>query len=253
MEVMMNKYWWQSGSSVRKGINWIKWSGLCMFKCHGGLAFRDLYGYNIALMAKHVWNFVYSPQSMVSRNNIPVRSRLSSKGVHNPVDCLMCTSAVEDLRQLFFQCPFALAYWSSYGAVYILSTEDSAPGWLLFKLDLCPTKEALLIATILWGIWFFRNKEVRENKVVTADVAMSWSAKTISDWKEARDKRPAQLVILGKTICKRMVSSVFEAEALTIFEGLQWLIYMSLDKVVIESDSFLSIKALRNSQETCRR
>ncbi|KAL8093748.1 hypothetical protein AgCh_035579 [Apium graveolens] len=128
---------------------------------------------------------------------------------------------------------------------------------------------------------------------------MSWSAKTISDWKEARDKRSAQLVskspviisstikwkkpdyeifklnvdatiklgdisfsvgivlrdhsgtlVLGKTICKPMVSSIFEAEALAIFEGLRWLISMSLDKMVIESDSFLLLKALQNSQES---
>ena len=474
MEVLMNKYWWQSGSTDRRGINWVKWSGLSMSKCFGGLAFRDLYGYNIALMAKHVWNFVYSPQSLVSRfykskyfqnthilqakaspgssfiwqgiitarnevlkgyrwilgdgnsinctqdpwligkgdfkvdqtrayadnnmvvsqlflqgerkwdahkvvsifsnsdanlilsmripdlpsmdrlawahstngkysvktgyhlwhnhhvgfgsvvqskgwtrlwkldlphktklflwrfcrNNIPVKSRLSTKGVHIPVDCPMCTSEVEDLRHLFFQCPFALACWSYYGAAYAMSTEDSASGWLLFKLDTCSSEEILLIVTVLWGIWFFRNKKVWENKRVTADIAMSWSAKTISDWKEARDKHAAQVVsklsvrisptvkwkkpdygvyklnvdaaiklgeisfsmglvlrdhsgtlVAGKTICKLMVSSVFEAEATAILEGLQWLINMTVDKVIIESDSFLSVKALQNSQE----
>lgn len=67
MEVMMNKYWWQSGSSDRRGINWVGWNGLSMSKCHGGLAFRSLYGYNIALMAKHVWKFVHMPQTLVSR------------------------------------------------------------------------------------------------------------------------------------------------------------------------------------------
>lgn len=32
-----------------------------------GLAFRNLYGYNIALIAKHVWKFVHKSQSLVSR------------------------------------------------------------------------------------------------------------------------------------------------------------------------------------------
>lgn len=56
-------------------------------------------------------------------------------------------------------------------------------------------------------------------------------------------------LILGKTICRSMVHSVFEAEALAILEGLQWLVTLSFDKVVIESDSYLSVKALRSSQE----
>lgn len=63
----MNKYWWQSGSIDRKRINWVAWDGLNMSKCQGGLAFRNLYGYNIALMAKHVWNFIHKPDSLVSR------------------------------------------------------------------------------------------------------------------------------------------------------------------------------------------
>lgn len=38
-----------------------------MSKCHGGLAFHNLYGFNVTLMAKHVWNFIHDPQSLVAR------------------------------------------------------------------------------------------------------------------------------------------------------------------------------------------
>lgn len=34
-------------------------------KC--GLGFRNLHGFNIALPGKHVWNFIHSPNSLVSR------------------------------------------------------------------------------------------------------------------------------------------------------------------------------------------
>lgn len=50
--------------------------------------------------------------------------------------------------------------------------------------------------------------------------------------------------VIGKIVCNSMVSNVFEAEALAIFEGLQWLLSMNFDKVIIESDSFLSIRSL---------
>ncbi|KAK1391978.1 hypothetical protein POM88_011034 [Heracleum sosnowskyi] len=36
-------------------------------------------------------------------------------------------------------------------------------------------------------------------------------------------------LVLGKTVCKAMVSSVFEAEALAVLEGLQWLLTLTYD------------------------
>lgn len=45
------------------------------------------------------------------RNNVPVKSRLSMKGVRLPLNCPMCNSDVEDLLHVFFACPFALACW----------------------------------------------------------------------------------------------------------------------------------------------
>ena len=36
-------------------------------KNKGGLGFRDLYGFNIALLGKHCWNFMCNPTSLVSR------------------------------------------------------------------------------------------------------------------------------------------------------------------------------------------
>ncbi|KAL8122803.1 hypothetical protein AgCh_010975 [Apium graveolens] len=48
------------------------------------------------------------------------------------------------------------------------------------------------------GDWFFRNK-VCENKIVTAAVAMEWSAKTVSDWREAKNKRANQVANSSST------------------------------------------------------
>lgn len=36
-------------------------------KSKGGLGFRDLHGFNVALLGKHVWNFTHNPNSLVSR------------------------------------------------------------------------------------------------------------------------------------------------------------------------------------------
>lgn len=116
------------------------------------------------------------------RNNVPVRSILSTKGVSIPLECPMCNSTVEDLIHIFFVCTFALACWHYACKFYDMSLEESAPSWLLTKFHSAPSFEVLLIAKVLWGI------KILENKVVTTVLAMEWSAKSISEWKEAKDK-----------------------------------------------------------------
>lgn len=38
-----------------------------MSKDRGGLGFLDLYGFNIALLGKHVWKCITKPNALVSR------------------------------------------------------------------------------------------------------------------------------------------------------------------------------------------
>ena len=129
------------------------------------------------------------------RNNVLVKSRLSTKGVRLPLDCPMCNSAVEDLLHVFFSCPFALACWQYVGMVVDMSLEEFVLSWLLGKLETSSDSEASVIAKVLWGIWFFHNKKVWENKVVTSAIAMDWSAKSIANWREAKAKRYKQSTI----------------------------------------------------------
>ncbi|KAL8148945.1 hypothetical protein AgCh_006084 [Apium graveolens] len=68
LERMFSNYWWRSGrSNDQKGVNWLAWSGMSTAKSKGGLGFRNLYGFNIALLGKHIWNFLYNPNSLVDR------------------------------------------------------------------------------------------------------------------------------------------------------------------------------------------
>ena len=52
--------------------------------------------------------------------------------------------------------------------------------------------------------------------------------------------------VSGKTMSKGMVTSVFEAEALAVLEGLNWLLTGNHDSVIIESDSLLIVQALQS-------
>ncbi|XP_074342026.1 putative mitochondrial protein AtMg00310 [Apium graveolens] len=67
IERMLNGYWWGSTGNNSKGIRWAAWEKMALPKCKGGLGFRDLYGFNLALLGKYVWNFYSRPNSPVTR------------------------------------------------------------------------------------------------------------------------------------------------------------------------------------------
>lgn len=67
LERMMNSFWWGAKTNDRKGIKWLSWTNMTMSKGAGGLGFRDLYGFNLALLGKQCWNFLRNPDSLVAR------------------------------------------------------------------------------------------------------------------------------------------------------------------------------------------
>lgn len=67
LEKMMNSYWWGSQNSNRNGIRWASWTNMSMAKEMGGLEFRDLQGFNLALLGKQCWNLLNNPSSLVAR------------------------------------------------------------------------------------------------------------------------------------------------------------------------------------------
>lgn len=67
IEKMMNDFWWSSNSNNNRGIRWLSWEKMSMARNEGGLGFRNLYGFNVALLGKHCWNFLNKLNSLVSR------------------------------------------------------------------------------------------------------------------------------------------------------------------------------------------
>ncbi|XP_031095051.1 uncharacterized protein LOC115999336 [Ipomoea triloba] len=65
IERTMNKYWW--GSGAEKGIHWKAWDHLCVPKKFGGLGFKELRAFNLAMLGKQAWRFLTMPQSLVAR------------------------------------------------------------------------------------------------------------------------------------------------------------------------------------------
>ncbi|KAK2424247.1 hypothetical protein QL285_034627 [Trifolium repens] len=66
IEKMMNSYWWGGGAN-NKGIRWLAWDRLTHPKSQGGMGFRELHNFNLAMIAKQGWNIMTKPHTLVAR------------------------------------------------------------------------------------------------------------------------------------------------------------------------------------------
>uniref|UniRef100_A0A2N9HN71 Reverse transcriptase domain-containing protein n=1 Tax=Fagus sylvatica TaxID=28930 RepID=A0A2N9HN71_FAGSY len=63
---LVSKYWWGQTKEENK-IHWLSWGQLCSHKNEGGMGFRDLHCFNLALLAKQGWRMLTNQQSLFAR------------------------------------------------------------------------------------------------------------------------------------------------------------------------------------------
>ncbi|MCH88321.1 RNA-directed DNA polymerase (Reverse transcriptase) [Trifolium medium] len=66
IERMVNSFWW-GGRASNQGIKWLAWDRMTIPKALGGMDFRDLHAFNLAMIAKQAWNIMTKPHSLMAK------------------------------------------------------------------------------------------------------------------------------------------------------------------------------------------
>lgn len=93
----------------------------------------------------------------------------------------MCGVDIEHMRHLFCECNFAVECWHLSGLNIDFQDVEEAPSWLLESISNGGREQVEKIGTVLWGIWFSRNRKVWEEKVVSPGAAMNISTRMMVD------------------------------------------------------------------------
>jgi hypothetical protein len=62
----ISQFWWGDDENS-KHMHWFAWWKLCYPKNEGGMGFRDFQSFNLAMLAKHIWRMISTPDSLCAR------------------------------------------------------------------------------------------------------------------------------------------------------------------------------------------
>jgi hypothetical protein len=68
---MLQKFWWGSKEGKRKTA-WFSWETMCTPKYAGGICYRDIELFNLAMLARQAWQILQNQNSLSARILIAV-------------------------------------------------------------------------------------------------------------------------------------------------------------------------------------
>ena len=66
LDTLMSKFWW-SQQDKETTMYWISWETLSKPKAMGGLGFRNMHDFNIAMLSRQGWRILQNPDNLSAR------------------------------------------------------------------------------------------------------------------------------------------------------------------------------------------
>ncbi|KAE8715683.1 G-type lectin S-receptor-like serine/threonine-protein kinase [Hibiscus syriacus] len=224
---------WQHLSS-RKGIHWCTWKALCVPKEYGGMGFRDLGKFNIALLASQGWRLLTNPGSLMMRT-------LHAKYYPN---------ATFD-KALLGWCPttFVPVVSSIVNSFEFVDWID----WLF-------QRTAGLVTTKLWAIWNARNKMLYENSIQRVEDVVTFIRSYVGEIDTISHRLRHPLVYPNsswrppaepnaKINVNASYNSSNATSSLSVIQGLGFALDPGLNKIELEGDSRAVIQKINSHSE----
>jgi hypothetical protein len=63
---VISQFWW-GDDDQQKHMHWFAWWKMCVPKKEGGMGFKDLHCFNLAMLAKQCWRLLSDPDSICAR------------------------------------------------------------------------------------------------------------------------------------------------------------------------------------------
>ena len=66
LQQLCAQFFWGSTKETRK-IHWRSWDRMCLSKSKGGMGFKNLHAYNLAMLVKQGWRLIVNLNSLIAR------------------------------------------------------------------------------------------------------------------------------------------------------------------------------------------
>ena len=66
IEQIIARFWWRD-QKMKKGVHWLAWRKVVNRKASGGLGFKEIIDFNLAMLAKVGWHLICNPELLLDK------------------------------------------------------------------------------------------------------------------------------------------------------------------------------------------